>query len=332
MANGVGESAVAEGFFFLQADARHKFVELLTRPFGEVQGIGQILIGLDADSHRHLLIPVPRDTVAPHALAGSSLQLRIRSEGLVGQYLDLACTSSALSMVFERLCSDVIDRLALASGNPVATLKSTLDDWRALFAGAKSVLSRESLLGLIGELEVLAMLARREPVAALEAWVGPTGALRDFTMEGAAIEVKCTSAQDGGRVTISSLDQLDPKTATGLFLAAVHLRPDPAAPSLDDRIRNLMELGVPAYGLIKKVGSYGHIFESGDQDDALFRLESIRCWRIRDDFPGLRRSELDTVRLNGVENVKYDLLLDVLGAPLAGSDILDMEKRFAWDH
>lgn len=332
MADGVTASDLAEGFFYLQADGRHQFTQLLTRPFRSIPGIGEILIGLDHDALRHLLIPITVGSSTPSFHGGGTLKLSLRDAGTAGHFLDLTCAEPSLSFVFERLCADVIDRLEGAANSPSATVKSTLEDWRALFSGNSSELDRESRIGLIGELEILSALARRDPVAALESWVGPTRALHDFTLNGFSLEVKCTSTQGGERVTISSLDQLDPATAAELYLAAVHVQPDSSAPSIDDRVRSLLEIGVPEYGLIQKVGAYGHLFESGQNEDALFGVRGVRYWRVTDSFPGLRRSDFDETRLTGIEKVEYDLVLDTAGAVLTGDEQVNMEKRFAWEN
>lgn len=331
MVDGLTAAALAEGFFYLQADARHQFTQILTRPFRNVPSIGLILIGMDPDGLRHLLIPVSDDTVIPRGHAAGPLRFGLREMGSAGRFLNLTCTELPLSYVFERLCADVVDRLEGTNTTAVPTVKSALDDWRALFSGGTVELSRESLIGLIGELEVLTRLARQEPVAALESWVGPSGALHDFAFAGTSLEVKSTSSQDGGRVTISSLDQLDPHTTNVLYLAVVHVRPDDSAPTVDDRLRALIDMGVPSYTLIQKTADYGHVFESGKNNDAVFALQDIRYWRVTEEFPGLRRSDLRGSRLVGIERVKYDLLVDTAGTALTAAERLEMEKSFAWN-
>lgn len=330
MADDLTSSAIAEGYFYLQADARHQFTQILTRPFRNLPGIGLALLGMDPDSLRHLLIPVPPQTAGDlNEPALGALRCSLREVGADGHYLDLTCTEATLSSVFERLCADVIERLDSAA-SVHATVRATLDDWRALFLGGSAELGRESQIGLIGELEVLSDLSRCEPVAALESWVGASKALHDFAFGGAALEVKSTSSREGRRVTISSLEQLDPHSVNVLYLAAVHLRADGSAPTIDDRIRALIEAGVPSYKLIQKVAEYGHAFESGTNDNARFVLQDIRYWRVTDDFPGLRRSDLDERRLAGVERVKYDLSLDLAGDPLTAAEQEEMERNFVW--
>lgn len=325
---------IADGFFFLQADARYKLSQLLTRPIHSSPELGEILIGLDSESRQHLLIPVSETSKVPSLPLGGALVLDGRDvpeDSGVRRFADLICTEQFLSVVFETLCADVVARLEEVPKKPLNTLVATLADWRSLFSGKLSNLSRESLLGLIGELEVLSILARREPVSALESWLGPTGALRDFQAADAAIEVKTSSSQDGKKVTISSLNQLDPATVSELYLGVVHVRADDSGPTVDDRVRALIKLNVPAGPLISKIAQYGHAYGATTSEPTTYATESIRFWKVTAESPGLRRSEIQESRLLGVEGVKYDLLLDALGSNLDESEQEKLEKRFVWD-
>lgn len=331
MANSLNSNVLSEAFFYLQADPRHKAGQLLTRVCKDIPGIGQLLIGLDQNDQRHLLIPISGTSVVTDLSSEGTLQLSVREAGLSGQLLDLTCTEPTLSFVFERLCSDIIERLTNSPGSPISSVKSTLHDWKALFAGPASKMNRESLVGLIGELEILALLAKENPLAAIEGWMGPSGAIHDFSLDGITIEVKCTSSLDGNRVSISNLDQLDASNNNLLYLAVVHLLDKNSGPSVDDRIRSLIELGVPAHPLIQKTAAYGHVFESGFTDAETFEVNNIRFWVVSEDFPSLRRSDVSASRLRGIEKVKYDLLLDAAGEPLTNDEYLDLEKKFARD-
>ena len=59
--------------------------------------------------------------------------------------------------------------------------------------------------------------------------------------------MKTTTSVDGNFVSISNIDQLDPAAIISLHLVVVHAREDSAAPSLDERIDELVGLGVPQY-------------------------------------------------------------------------------------
>src|SRR5437763_15646474 len=106
-------------------------------------------------------------------------------------------------------------------------------------AAGQSV-TRETVIGLVGELEVLRLLAAHNPVGALDAWRGPSRSVHDFVRDGAELEVKTTTSVDGNFISISNIDQLDPAVVASLHLVVVHAREDSTAPGLDGRIHALI--------------------------------------------------------------------------------------------
>jgi hypothetical protein len=169
---------------------------------------------------------------------------------------------------------------------------------------------REEIIGLIGELEILSIMGVRSAARALHAWTGPRRTVHDFVTGSAALEVKGTSAVDGATVSINGLDQLDPKEVGTLHLAVVHCQLDPAAESLDDRIRRLISAGFPRDELLVGVERTGYLFEAVSAHPTTYRVRSVRLWRVDDGFPGLRRSTMPESVLRGVTQVRYTLSLD----------------------
>ena len=161
-----------------------------------------------------------------------------------------------------------------------------LDEWRALLKAAGQSVTRETVIGLVGELEVLRLLAAHNPVGALDAWRGPSKSVHDFVRGGAELEVKTTTSVDGNFVSISNIDQLDPTAITSLHLVVVHAREDSTAPGLDERIDELIGLGVPQDALLTKVAIAGYVYGSGALVDDRFQVRSVRAWIVGDSFPG----------------------------------------------
>ena len=233
-------------------------------------------------------------------------------------YADLHCRISSLDLVFERLAEDVLRRLTADSSTPVTTCRKVLDDWRALLRAPSQSLSRETVVGLVGELEVLRLLASHNSIGAFDAWRGPSMSVHDFVRGGAELEVKTTTSVDGNFVSISNIDQLDPGLVSSLHLVVVHAREDATAPSLDERIDGLFALGLPNDALLTKVASAGYVYGSGVAVEDRFRIRSVRAWAVSDSFPGLRRAELGETRLKGISKIRYELALD--SAPRRLSD------------
>lgn len=313
---------VAEHFvLLLGAGTRKAFgSQLLTRPVGvEVPG-GEVLVAVDSASQKHLLIPLTVDEVdEDHASQGVTLSLRLLRVGTSDvTYADLHCRITSLDRVFEELVRDVLGRLSADRSEPVATCQKVLDEWRALLRASSQGISRETIVGLVGELEVLRLLAATDPVKALDSWLGPSMSVHDFVLGGAELEVKTTTSVDGNFVFISNIDQLDPTLVGSLHLVVVHAREDPRERSLDERIDDLVALGMPHSALLHKVASTSYVYGSGIATGDRFRIRSVRAWRVGDSFPGLRRGELGEARLKGVSKLRYELALD--SAPKRLSD------------
>jgi hypothetical protein len=312
---------VAEHFVLLVAEAREVAgSQLLTRPVGVRVNGRDMLAAIDAAGQKHLLIPLSTSVVdGDHASQGVTLGSRtLRTDSADVTYADLQCRISSLDLVFERLVEDVLKRLTADGSTPVTTCRKVLDDWRALLRAADQSLSRETVIGLVGELEVLRLLAGDNSVGALDAWRGPSKSVHDFVQGGTELEVKTTTSVDGNFVSISNIDQLDPGLVSSLHLVVVHAREDATAHSLDERIDDLFALGLPNDALLAKVASAGYVYGSGVSVEDRFRVRSVRAWAVGDSFPGLRRAELGEARLKGVSKIRYELALD--SAPRRLSD------------
>ena len=303
---------VADHFLLLETEvAKAVGSQLLTRPVGiEVAG-RETLVAIDAVGQKHLLIPLAVDQVeADNASQGVTLGSRTLRVGASDvTYADLHCRITSLDRVFEGLIADVLGRLRSDGSAPVSTCRTVLDEWRALLKASGQGISRETVIGLVGELEVLRLLAAVDPIRALDAWLGPSKSVHDFVRSGAELEVKTTTSVDGNSVFISNLDQLDPSLMESLHLVVVHAREDPGSPSLDERIDGLVALGMPHNALLTKVASTGYVYGSGTAAGDCFRIRSVRAWRVGDSFPGLRRGELGEARLKGVSKLRYELAL-----------------------
>lgn len=274
-------------------------------------------IALDADGQRHFLVRASGDRVN-HDSASQGVSLAGRTllvDGVQILFADLHCRMASLDLVFERLVEDILNRLvAQPRQTPELVCRATLADWRTLLKSAGAPLPREVVVGIAGELEVLSRL-RGDPVAVVEAWTGPSSTIHDFSSGAGELEVKATASVDGNFIKISNLDQLDPGGLRALHLAVVHLREDRAGPSLDDRIRHLLDAGAPRDLLLERVASAGYVFESGADDGARFSVRQIRVWEVGEKFPGLRRDEI-AHRLRGISQVRYELALDSAPRPL----------------
>jgi hypothetical protein len=312
---------VGEHFVLLEAQASDVAgSQLLTRAVGAKVAGREALAAIDVAGHKHMLIPLTVSAVdGDDASQGVTLGSRVlRTDSGDVTYADLHCRISSLALVFERLAEDVLKRLAVDDSDPVSTCRRVLDEWRALLKAVSQRLTRETVIGLVGELEVLRLLASHNPVGAVDAWRGPSKSVHDFVRADTELEVKTTTSIDGNFVSISNIDQLDPSLVTSLHLVVVHAREDSTAPGLDERIDELVGLGVPRETLLTKMATAGYVYGTGVSVEDRLQVRSVRGWIVGDSFPGLRRADLGEVRLKGVSRIRYELALD--SAPKRLSD------------
>lgn len=300
------DTDVARGYIHLGAGLAPGHSQLQTRLIGG----REMRLGVDGMGGKHLLMPVSGNFASDTRSRGVHLVERpYVLEGEEKLFADLYCADPALDMVFDRLAQDVVTLAEESDITPLAACQQVLEQWRELLRRGTD-LSEGTIVGLVGELHVLALLAERNPSAALEAWTGPRRTIHDFVHHDHALEVKSTASVEGTSVKISGWDQLDPVEVRTLHLAVVHCRPTETAPSLDDRIRALVDLGIPLQPLLAKVSLTGYVFESRQPLSTRYRIANVRLWEVGDRFPGLRRSSMSDTALRGVSQLQYVLATD----------------------
>lgn len=324
-------AGVADQFALLLADKRPPGpTGLLTRRAGLTTVLGPVLVGTDVEARRHLLVPIS-DSVSADDRVSSGIDLTSRElvvGGDVIRFADLYCRIPRLSKPFEQLVEDILGRLHKAPDAGLGAVLSALDDWRALLRRGLDSPSREEVLGLVGELEVMGLLARVDPVAAVDGWTGPDNQSRDFRRLGRDIEVKASSAVIPSTVRISNLDQLDPDLSSILHLAVAHLAVGSDAPHIEERIDGLLELGVPGDVLETKLREFGYFRGMEVTVPSRYHLRELRWWKVDSSFPGLRSSLIDESRLVGIDHVSYDLVLGALPPALTTSSVVELVEEW----
>ncbi len=139
--------------------------------------------------------------------------LEIRFQTLPGgPILYIRLKDNAHVELFETLCRDVMAAGELAETEPEALERAIgrTFRWHHLLRGGKlDILSDEAQKGLIGEIEVLKLLmGTLGPKPALTAWTGPSGAPKDFELNGDCLEVKARRGASQPFVKISNEYQL----------------------------------------------------------------------------------------------------------------------------
>ena len=271
----------------------------------------ELLYAADRHGHRHILAPISDDYAFTPSRGAAVEMLEWRHPSTGQRYLDTVCTVDALATVFYRLADSVVERIRDRDEPCAAAVQGALNDWQRLLKPAAS-LSEEALRGLFGELTVLRLLAGRNPLYAVDSWMGPDGHVHDFETPNGDIEVKATK-REGREVEISSLNQLDQVAGSPLCLVRLRVESSQKGQSIGELVDDLVNLGCLRSVLVDKLGLVG--FQVGISDDeARFVVnEQLLAWWVTDDFPGLRTSDIPDPRRAALRHIKYTL--DLLNAP-----------------
>ncbi|MBX5210787.1 PD-(D/E)XK motif protein [Rhizobium sp. NZLR11] len=162
------------------------------------------------------------NSIASFETAGLRLS---RAADPAGLLLVLSLEEPSRRDLFAEICSDCIRTVLRwedeGENELVTVLAARLAAWRAFLRDQTSGLSRNEMVGLIGELLVLDRLLD-ENAEAVAAWKAPDDGLHDFVLSGHGLEVK-TALGPTRQLHISTLDQLDDAGLASLHIAHVRL-------------------------------------------------------------------------------------------------------------
>jgi hypothetical protein len=214
---------------------------------------------------------------------------------------------------FAAFCKDMIDSTRHADpkiGTELVAVQYL--KWKDMFMTARDPLDKARIQGLIGELLFLrdTISLRYGLDTAIHSWTGPLGMKQDFQCPDMWYEVKTIS--DGKKAAqVTSLDQLD-RDDTGRFVV-VKVR-DSAGTSaarftVNMVYEDIMDRLSPLYQCYFHVALENIGFRcSEDYDRYGFELVSITEYEVREGFPRLCRSKVET----GVSEAVYEINLDVI--------------------
>ncbi|MBV9120000.1 MAG: PD-(D/E)XK motif protein [Chloroflexi bacterium] len=231
----------------------------------------------------------------PPALKAISIERRRRRDG---QWSMRVCLEEPrLLPVFAELCMDIIEFTRNASRNaqPSGQVLSRIERWRNLMQSQPSRLSRNKLIGLIGELLVLEtkLVPVLGPDQAVSSWTGPLGTSQDFRLpDGRKLEVKALDP-NGGQVRVNGLDQLD-GGGDPLQLLIVRLEETGVdakgaitASGLIERLRRSLSEAPNALQAFESLLSFAGWDDAADSETFAVRLSRVEAYEVDADFPRL---------------------------------------------
>ena len=214
-----------------------------------------------------------------------------------------------LREVFEVLVQDVIQVAceATTAAEGMGLVVRRLEAWQACLRARRRRLSRQEQIGLIGELFLLRMLGDDVGyMSATEAWQGPLDGLHDFEAFGVAVEVKSVLGI-GTLLRISPEDQIEPVGLSGLLIARLRFREDPAGQSLAEVVGALradIARAAPAalVNFNDKLLRAGYV--DGESDEApRVILNDFYGFEVLERFPRIARCTVPA----GVIDISYSI-------------------------
>lgn len=247
------------------------------------------------------------------------LEVKHLPRGNVNQdTLMIRLVDADLRDVFLTLCEDVV-AATLHAANEVDAFEIALRrTWRwhhLLRGGSDARLSSEEQKGLIGELLVLEryLLPTLTAIDAVDSWIGPRDAPKDFQVGTLCIEAKARRGSATAEISISSENQLDTSGIDRLFLHVVNLAKAPEegggfsisdiATRIRDAIRKRDPLAADSFD--DRLEAAG-LNLAHDYSDSLWLEGESWAYRVHEDFPRIEASTLSS----GVSRVRYSISLN----------------------
>lgn len=215
--------------------------------------------------------------------------------------------------IFARLCVDLVESsyTAISEQEGISKVTARFLAWQRLFATMHETLPKSVLKGLVGEISFARLLMEKgiSKDDVINAWMGPNGADRDFTLADKWYEVKAI-ATGKDKVTISSLNQLEISEKGYLVICYVDeaSSTDTDAISISQLINNmrteLMDAPEASRLFEEKLVNLGYIDRSA-YDGLYFSLNGMEYFEVDDKFPRLVTENVPTE----IVGVRYDLSL-----------------------
>jgi hypothetical protein len=253
---------------------------------------------------------------------GAPEELILRSLDDPDPRLEISVADIELVPHFLGFVETVVDAIQLQGAEATGAIQTSMRLFRRLLRDVH-LLSRERVLGLLGELWVLNRLIDAGGGGALESWTGPRGEAHDFRIGGVELEVKTTARQRRVHL-IHGLDQLEPSPGADLHLVSLQLASGGAASesfSLAERLAATRKR-LDGFGRGEEfgrlvIGRHGIAPEDEHRYDERFRLRSAPVLiKVDESFPRLTRDDIDAApnpEMHRVVEVEYEVDVEGLG-------------------
>jgi hypothetical protein len=226
-------------------------------------------------------------------------------------YIRIECLESGLETPFALLASRVVSHLASGATPSKSCMEAVLEFRRLVSRNGGLLPSEEEILGLAGELLLIRKLVSANQ-SLWQGWNGPLGSARDYSWGTVDIEAKASRMAGDSKLTVNGLDQLEPEEGRELLIHHCVLSDNPTGmihiPGLVDDIREVIS---DPEAFDDRLVTAGYLNEQKELWlEHRFTLHGSTLYRVRDDFPRIRKSDFPEGALPaGISKLRYDIML-----------------------
>lgn len=218
--------------------------------------------------------------------------------------------------VFYAFCNDLVDSITekFDEAEALLQLKNRYHSWKSMFKNRRKM-SPETNQGLFGELYFMDkyLFPKYTPDNVVDAWAGPNGYSKDFSINDTWYEVK-TTLSTSNVVKISSLGQLSSTTPGNLVVVKV----DKMSESFEDGFSNIYDLfksimmkvasNETKEKFIEKLLKYGFDINENSNTEK-YKFNECNIYGVDDGFPRLLESD---IKYQEIGKITYELILNTL--------------------
>lgn len=218
--------------------------------------------------------------------------------------------------VFYTFCNDLVDAITeqFDESEALLQLKNRYHSWKSMFKNKRKMLS-ETNQGLFGELYFMDkyLFEKFNPDYVIDAWAGPNGYSKDFSINDTWYEVK-TTLSTSNVIKISSIGQLSSTTPGNLVVVKV----DKMSESFEDGFSNIYDLfksiimkllsNETKEKFIDKLLKYGFDINENSNTEK-YKFVDLKIYNVDDNFPRLVESD---IKYHEIGKITYELILNAL--------------------
>ena len=258
-----------------------------------------IFIGLDSEHKMNakILIPSSKLDYGNHIFSTKGISVEIQKDTQKNSYITLTLMDDIMKNVYLELINDIFDYSSIEKDK----LKSfdrliyRYNLWIKLFEKRKSKLTINEVKGLLAELLFIKMLMETyDEVDIINGWLGSELYHQDFVFHDSTCEIKATRMSND-KIKISSLEQLS-RSLNELYLIIMELEQSPKVKETFTTNEIILSISTKLNSQVVKEVFMSKLYIRGyDSEEQLFeqpfKLSSIKCYNVKDDFPRLTINE-----------------------------------------